>query len=300
MGKTGFLLEGVYRPASADELENFYDPKDYELLAEAERIQGQKPPAGESAPGALQNTYFGPIQNFTDGNGQNMTLNAHSFFNPHTTLISFDGFSSDMTFEVEIMRYFEAVPDSDSTVFEQRSAPLQNFSSPLELLRRQHISNQYFNDITYAGTIWDFPMIRTATDVLQKGLERLDIDFDLKRTMNKQLPKLAKRIVGILTGSDVGEDIAEKIMKGILMDENDAQFAGEQTTFYVKVGHQDNTDTPPQKQLTRTLENRAVSEQKQLTAEGIESNPGPVTRAHATSQTTVTNAEADEEPPPPP
>lgn len=65
-----------------------------------------------------------------------MVFDAHSLFNPHNTLISFEGFSSDMTFEIEIIRYFEAIPDSDSSVFEVRPANLSNFSSPLELLRR--------------------------------------------------------------------------------------------------------------------------------------------------------------------
>jgi len=98
-------------------------------------------------------------------------------------------------------------------------------------------------------------MIRTAADIIQRGLEKLDIDFDLKRNISKQLPKLAKRVVGALTGSEIGEDIAEKIMKGLLVDESNQSFAGEEKQYFVR-------KTDP---ISRDLEHRAISEQQMLT-----------------------------------
>jgi len=69
MGKEGLLIEGVYRPQTADELEHFYDPKDYEFLTDAERVQAQRPAIGEAVEGANPNLHHGPLLNLSSDNG---------------------------------------------------------------------------------------------------------------------------------------------------------------------------------------------------------------------------------------
>lgn len=151
-GCDGFLFDSHYRPDKQSDIDNYYQNSDYEFMMTNEELFGQKDGNWEAA-AIADNGYLGPVYSTEINNNANMVWVPETIFNKHNTVIAFEGMTVGMTFEVEMIRYVEMIPDSESSLLETRSARLENFGSALELLRRQDIASGYFT-VEYGLNIW--------------------------------------------------------------------------------------------------------------------------------------------------
>lgn len=76
--------------------------------------------------------------------GTEFAISAWDIGRPHTTVMTLEA-TANITYEVEIVRHFELIPGEEAP-HEMRSAQLgDNFSSPIDLLRKFRINDVLTN-----------------------------------------------------------------------------------------------------------------------------------------------------------
>jgi len=133
-GKAGFLMDVVYRPERHSDLADYWDASDQEFMMAPERYLSQRDADGGEAD--ADNVWMGPIFSGERDNAVDMNIHANTIFAPHSVNILFQGCTVGMTYEIEIRRHLEAIPDSESSLLETTTATLESAGSPLELLHR--------------------------------------------------------------------------------------------------------------------------------------------------------------------
>jgi len=117
-------------------MQGFRDPQGDELLAAAQV-------------GDYNQNYYGPAKFYTASSGRGpwniisdwdnaeswTALDALDLYRNHSVLIMIEGVTPGMSFELDLIRHFEATPKDSGLVLERRSALLDKYSSSLELIR---------------------------------------------------------------------------------------------------------------------------------------------------------------------
>lgn len=88
-------------------------------------------------------------------------------------MIAFEA-QEGITYDVEFIRHFELIPAEESTMETKRSILSDNFSNPLDIIRRYKVDDLFSNPFTPSAmstgtTVWQTDPIYTAnrTNVLK-------------------------------------------------------------------------------------------------------------------------------------
>lgn len=186
-GRSGFMLGSAFRPRDSDEVQDFYSSEQYFLDNDT-----QSGAASEAAtPGAdlqsLHDNYLGPLSFWGDDNNgtyspiistntptattdNNFSFSAADLRRRHTVIIVMEGVTAGTSFELEVIRRIEGIPNESNMSREKHAHQLsESYSTPLDILRKTNFADFYrpyhtFMDEEeiYVGAFWNSPFFQDA------------------------------------------------------------------------------------------------------------------------------------------